>query len=497
MRLSPFFRLALSAACVLASARSLADEPRVAAKSFQTLVDDMDRHYSYFTLRGIDWRKLAERYRRQAEAAENPEQFAAAITPMLTELEDLHVWIEPAQGPQIHPYQSRYRSNGDWRGVLGELRDVRKLELGLAGRTRQGFGYVAVTRLRGDDRPLNEMLAAVEALFDAPAMIIDLRRNSGGSESMAARIAALFADRTRVYARSKYRSGPGHDDFYEGPARSVRPRPGRTYARKIVCLIGPGCVSSGEGFVQMLKVLPQVTLVGQPTRGASGNPAPVHLPNGLRVWYSRWVSMLPDGTATETRGIPPDILINPDGPNDSTFRAAIKLLTTNHQPPTTDHRQLPLPPAPCSVLLHLAEHVDAGLGEAGHGGVGIFEAEHENRAVAHAGREGVHVLDVDPRLLENPEDLGQAAGAVGHFDGQDLGHGDGEALLGEHVARRLPIAHDEPQDAELPGVGQREREQVDARLGQGRDRGGQVARLVLDEDGDLGDLHASFSSVKR
>ena len=40
---------------------------------------------------------------------------------------------------------------------------------------------------------------------------------------------------------------------------------------KVVCIIGPGCVSSGEGFAKMLAALPHVTLVGEPTRGSSGS----------------------------------------------------------------------------------------------------------------------------------------------------------------------------------------------------------------------------------
>ena len=59
-------------------------------------------------------------------------------------------------------------------------------------------------------------------------------------------------------------------------------------------------MSSGEGFVKMLKALPNVTTVGQPTRGSSGNPKPFKLPAvDVTVTYSRWVDLLPDGSPVQ------------------------------------------------------------------------------------------------------------------------------------------------------------------------------------------------------
>ena len=65
-----------------------------------------------------------------------------------------------------------------------------------------------------------------------------------------------------------------------------------------------------------------------PTRGASGNPAPVTLPNGVEVWFSRWVAMELDGTPIEDRGVIPDVAVKPDPKNrkDPTFQRALRIL---------------------------------------------------------------------------------------------------------------------------------------------------------------------------
>ena len=78
---------------------------------------------------------------------------------------------------------------------------------------------------------------------------------------------------------------------------------------------------------KMREALPNAFLVGKPTRGSSGNPKPLVLPNGVTVTYSRWVSMLPDGTPIEGRGVRPDIEVEHAAQGDPTLDAAIAALT--------------------------------------------------------------------------------------------------------------------------------------------------------------------------
>jgi C-terminal processing protease CtpA/Prc len=279
-------------------------------------------------LRGIDWDALAGRYRKEAQSAETPAAFATAISGMLAELEDIHVWIELPDGRQVYPYSSGYRANFDHRAVEAMLDSVTHFGgVGFTGRTKEGFGVLVVGGLpsEGDD-VYRRLIDATTRMFGAPGFIVDLRSNGGGSETRAQQIAGLFADKRYLYARSKVRSGPQIDDFGESRPRYIGPAVSEPYARPVVCLVGPGCVSSGEGFALMMKAMNHVTLVGQHTRGASGNPAPVTLPNGVAVWFSRWVAMEPDGAPFEGRGIAPDVEVEPTGPGDPTFETAIKIL---------------------------------------------------------------------------------------------------------------------------------------------------------------------------
>jgi C-terminal processing protease CtpA/Prc len=155
-------------------------------------------------------------------------------------------------------------------------------------------------------------VAAIEKLADTPGFVVDLRNANGGSEPLAQKIAELFCEKKVIYAKSKFRNGKGHDVFTEDYERAMGPlKSGKPYVKPVVCLLGPGCVSSGEGFAKMMAALPHVTTVGLPTRGSSGNPGPVGVgDSGLIVYFSRWVDLLPDGTPIEGKGVPPKIRVD-------------------------------------------------------------------------------------------------------------------------------------------------------------------------------------------
>lgn len=299
------------------------EHPKPAA-SFDLLVDELDRRYAHFVLKKVDWKELVARHREAATAAGGAEEFAAAVKPMLAALEDPHVWIRAPGRALETPWSPEVERNYDYRAVAKRLKGVKQIgRVGFVGRTDDGIGYAAIGTLQGDDKTFAELEAAIEGLFDAPAIVLDLRANGGGDERRAQRIAGRFCDRARVYARHKVRAGAAHDAFTPPMDRMLEPR-GEAYTRPVVVLTGRGCISSGEGFVLMLKSLPHVTLVGQPTRGASGNPQPVELPNGVVVWYSTWVSMLPDGSTFEGGGIAPDTVVKHEGEGDPTFERGVE-----------------------------------------------------------------------------------------------------------------------------------------------------------------------------
>jgi C-terminal processing protease CtpA/Prc len=259
---------------------------------------------------------------------------------MLAHLKDGHVWIEMPGGERIDTHRMVWQYNGNRQAILDQLMDVTECgEYARVGKTKpDGFGYFLMTHQSAATPELMaKAVAAIEKLADTPGIIIDLRNANGGSEPFAQQIAGLFCEKKVVYAKSKYRNGLGHDDFTDAYERILEPaRNAKPYLKPVVCLLGPGCVSSGEGFAKMMSALPHTTTIGLPTRGSSGNPGPVDVgESGLIVYFSRWVDLLPDGTPIEGKGVSPRI--NVDQPaeaykkSDPTLAKALEVLRERHK----------------------------------------------------------------------------------------------------------------------------------------------------------------------
>ena len=317
-------------------------EPLLPEQSFDILVEDMGRNYSFFELKKIDWKALSDRYRKRATEAATPKEFAKVVAEMLGELDDMHTWAIHNKA-RYSEFKGGYDANCDFHVVAKSLVQSTPFRgLGIVGKTKDGFCYVNLRTLtlpnpilmreppspdfKPSDRPLTEILDQIAAAKDAPGLILDIRQNNGGDERMARKIAGMFFDQETVYAKSVYRDADSDTGFEKPNSRMIRPTGNKTFKGPIVCLIGPGTVSSAEGMAMMMKALPNCTLIGKPTRGASGNPRPVQLPNGVDVWYSRWQSQLPDGTPIEGVGIEPDIEVEHKQGSDRTYEKAIEIL---------------------------------------------------------------------------------------------------------------------------------------------------------------------------
>ena len=299
---------------------------------YERLAATMDRRYSHFASRPeIDWSASVDRHRAAVLASRDADALAEALRELLVPLRDLHVWID-VDGRKIPTHRSRYVGNINPAATRAALKDgVAIDDFAVVATTRDdGFGYFATVRQsRATPDRVDRVIEAIGDRWDAPGFIVDLRRANGGSEPLASKIAGRFAADEVVYAIGRYRDGPGHDDF--GPARPRRLVPSdRPFDGPVVCLIGPGAVSSGEGFVQMLSALPNVTTVGRPTRGASGNPRPHRFGRtGVTIFSSRWIDLMPDGTPIEGRGVEPDVMMSPDASHDTedpTFLRGVSIL---------------------------------------------------------------------------------------------------------------------------------------------------------------------------
>ncbi|MEZ5978082.1 MAG: S41 family peptidase [Planctomycetota bacterium] len=287
--------------------------PPISKKDAGDLLDRaweaFDAEYAGFvSLPDLDWDDVRKEYRALVPRAGTEYLAAALVSDMLARLEDLHVWVK--QGEQFLPGYTRERPlNGNWNGTRATVGSTtqRGKELHTA-RTEDGIGYLCVAGLSDADLPAL-FDAELDALLDTKGLVLDLRFNGGGDETLAQRMAGRFVTEEVVYSKNRYRSGKRHDDLGPIYDRVVGPRDEPRYEAPVVVLQGRRTMSSAESFALMLAQAPNVVTMGDPTAGSSGNPRRLELEHGVVVNLPRWLDMDPDGNPIERIGVAPDVVL--------------------------------------------------------------------------------------------------------------------------------------------------------------------------------------------
>lgn len=281
------------------------------AAQFDSLWSTFDREYSYFVHKRIDWNALRSAYRPSATAAADQTGFIAVIHEMLGHLRDGHVFIRDPSGRSMPTYDPRPFVNWDrsvWQQYIARANWTQ-------GRNDWGYGllegvpYITIASWGSDSIRSADFDAALERFRNAPAIILDVRMNGGGNDTLALEVAGRFARTPVVFGYFQYRNGPAHSDFGPATARTLNPRGPWQYAGQVLVLIGRRSASSTESFIAAMGQLPNVTLVGDRTAGSTGNPGTFPLANGWSYTVSRQFEYTADHQPIEDVGISPDVFV--------------------------------------------------------------------------------------------------------------------------------------------------------------------------------------------
>jgi len=283
-------------------------------QSLDALIDALRTKYSYFDLRNVRWEQLFAKHRPDIVAAKTTERWVRQSARMLASVNDIHMTLR-FDGHAVPTAVRDAPANFDRRSVRAIIPGVTELNRSVAaGVTSDGIGYVLITTWSAD--AAGDVQAAgrwLEAHRTAPGLVIDVRPNAGGSETLARSIASWFVGERRVYAKHTYRRGSGPSDFTPVRERTIEPNDAaHRYDGPVAVLMGRHNVSSCEAFLLMMKQAKRAVLIGETSYGSSGNPQTVFLPNGVKVMLPSWKAMTPDGRCFEGVGIAPDIKVGRD-----------------------------------------------------------------------------------------------------------------------------------------------------------------------------------------
>jgi hypothetical protein len=294
--------------------KPVALSPEANAAAVDALRKAIDERYSYRDRVVRDWGALFKKHEEALIGASTPSAFAREAARMLGAARDIHLSLAVGEA-RFPTHRAQYQPNFDLELLSKTVPGWQKRsDIVWSGRFDDGVGYLLIASWPGEREALAAAHAALDEMIDAPALVIDVRPNGGGDELAARRVAGRFVGTETVYSRNRTRDPQDSDGWTEVFNRVVKPSDAPANSKpckaRTAVLIGPGCMSSNESFILMMKHGAGSLLVGDTTGGSSGNPRGIELGNGVTVILPSWEDLLPDGTVLEGRGITPDVEVS-------------------------------------------------------------------------------------------------------------------------------------------------------------------------------------------
>lgn len=258
--------------------------------NFDALWTIIDEHYCFFKYKDIDWNEVGKRYRDAIDPEWNEIQLYDHCADMLDELRDGHTnlvswfnvsyynkwWSDYPQNFNerlIEQYYFKFenRSGGGFKYKILEDRNVGYIR------------YSSFTTCAGHDF-IDYMLYSMK---DMDGIIIDVRDNGGGDISNVEKIVSHFITENTLAGYIQHKTGPAHDAFSEPFPYYFEPVDQHVrWLKPVIVLANRSTFSAANNFVSVMKLLPQVAVVGDRTGGGCGMPFSSEVPCGWSVRFS-------------------------------------------------------------------------------------------------------------------------------------------------------------------------------------------------------------------
>lgn len=279
---------------------------------FEHLWNDVNNRYSFFDEKQIDWEAVRQQYSPLIHENMAPDALFDVLGDMLGELEDGHVNL-----------LSTFNRSRNWSWFEGfplfyDQQLIDDVYLGTTFRIigplhAQTVDNMLYVNYRTFERTITaqHMDEIVRLMQFHEGLIIDVRSNGGGNLQNALNIASRLIEEEVTYARQRFKTGPGREDFTPWADMRIFPHSGEKYLGKVAVLTNRRSFSTTTFFAQMMRTLPQARLFGDQTGGGGGIPVFAELPNGWTYRFSGSQTIDMEGAQLEF-GVPADqVLENP------------------------------------------------------------------------------------------------------------------------------------------------------------------------------------------
>lgn len=272
----------------------------------------IDENYCFFDYKHLNWDSIHTVFMPRVKDHISQEALLKIMDEMLDLLQDGHVNVITAFDiARYWEWYENYPTNFDaniQRNYLG-------FDYAICGGMKvqilsDNIGYLYYPSFSGGVS-FSNMDFILNKCALCEGLIIDIRNNGGGQLTNVKTIAASFATQKTHIGYLKHKTGKGHADFSKPLAQYLYPRKDArfNFYKPVVVLTNRHCYSAANDFVNVMKQLPNVTIIGDKTGGGSGLPFSSELPNGWSVRFSSSPSFGPQMNQIEF-GIAPDIKVD-------------------------------------------------------------------------------------------------------------------------------------------------------------------------------------------
>jgi C-terminal processing protease CtpA/Prc len=301
----------LSAAFAQAPRRDMTIANTDRKQVIDTLTHELNDRYIYPEVaKKVDADLHGRLQRGEYAKIASAETFARTLTDQMREIaHDGHLHVEYSERPVPTEHRDGKPTPEEMAAMSAEARyfnfGIEKVE-----RLRGNVGYLELRNFPPPALAGDTIAAAMTLLANTDALIIDLRRNTGGvPETVALTLSYLFDERTHL------------NDIYSRPDNSTEQYwttehvTGTKYGQKkdVYVLTSHRTFSGGEEFCNDLKALKRATLVGETTGGGAH-------PGDMYRLADHFAAFIPVGRPInpvthgdwEGTGVAPDVAVEAD-----------------------------------------------------------------------------------------------------------------------------------------------------------------------------------------
>ncbi|MFO7625942.1 MAG: S41 family peptidase [Candidatus Fermentibacteraceae bacterium] len=284
----------------------------VYTRTFIEAWDAADSLFCSFPQKKIDWEQCYSHHMHLSQMALNDTEFRQVLLGLLGELKDHQACIV-IDGERFDAYEGYFQNNFMFSTIFNYFQQYGGLTLDPGGFRYSdpsgGMPYLQFRYWNEESFSPERFHTVFDSLFlDADKLIIDVRMNDGLGEGMQClEVAGRFSSTPWTGWYTSSRNGPSYDNLTPLQPFSVAPTGNVHFTCQVYLLTGGRCAESTEYFVCAMEALPNVTVIGERTRGSAGEAAYVPLSNGWVAGIPAQIVYSADMAPIQGQGISPDI----------------------------------------------------------------------------------------------------------------------------------------------------------------------------------------------